>query len=432
MDKTTSPKEGLRQRNVGKDGQPTQTTGDETVKSEQLVNAAAEREKKKSSIIQRTIIGVLMGGFFWFLILGTNHIVISLFVVVLQVIVFKEVIGVRYREAKEKELWGFRTIHWLLFFASLFYFYGDLFFHKSRRLFDFKTMDDLHRNHLAISFLLYITAFTGFVVSLKKGLYKYQISQVAWTIMTLLVFVVQSTVMLANIFNGLIWFMLPVCLIICNDIMAYVFGMSFGKRWIKKPLTSLSPNKSWEGFIGAFFSTILFAFFLSWALSRFEWFACPKEIYTQKEIFEFGINSVSCTPHQVFNYAEYSLPSQIVHVLSLIGINKTTVTLVPIQLHAIVFALFASLIAPFGGFFASAMKRAYGIKDFGTLFPGHGGMTDRMDCQFLMGLFVYVYYAILIRPAAVDYGSIVYGISQLSVDDQLRLWQQLGKTLGKL
>jgi len=430
----SSSPQGLRQRKVGKEDTttPAPTTGDATVKSDQLVNAAAEKEKKKSSIIQRTIIGSLMGVFFWFLILGTNHIVISLFVVVLQIIVFKEVISVRYREAKEKELWGFRTIHWLLFFATLFYFYGELFLPKSKRLIDFKTLDDLHRNHLGISFLLYIIAFTGFVVSLKKGLYKYQISQVAWTIMTLLVFVVQSTVMLANIFNGLIWFMLPTCLIICNDIMAYVFGMAFGKRWIKKPLISLSPNKSWEGFIGALFSTILFAFFLSWGLSRLDWFACPKEIYAEKEIFELGYNSLTCTTHQVFHYTDYALPSPILKLFSTIGISKTTITLVPIQLHAIVFGLFASLIAPFGGFFASAMKRAYGIKDFGSLFPGHGGMTDRMDCQFLMGVFVYVYYAILIRPASVDYASIVFGISQLATEDQLKLWEQLGKSLGKL
>ena len=44
-------------------------------------------------------------------------------------------------------------------------------------------------------------------------------------------------------------------------------------------------------------------------------------------------------------------------------------------------ATFASLVAPFGGFFASGFKRAFDIKDFGDSIPGHGGMTDRMDCQ---------------------------------------------------
>ena len=54
-----------------------------------------------------------------------------------------------------------------------------------------------------------------------------------------------------------------------------------------------------------------------------------------------------------------------------------------LQLHAVVMAMFASIIAPFGGFFASGFKRGFKIKDFGDSIPGHGGMTDRMDCQVL-------------------------------------------------
>lgn len=45
-----------------------------------------------------------------------------------------------------------------------------------------------------------------------------------------------------------------------------------------------------------------------------------------------------------------------------------------------ILSLFASLIAPFGGFFASGFKRAIKIKDFADVIPGHGGITDRMDC----------------------------------------------------
>ena len=38
-----------------------------------------------------------------------------------------------------------------------------------------------------------------------------------------------------------------------------------------------------------------------------------------------------------------------------------------------------------------AFKRAFKIKDFGDVIPGHGGMMDRFDCQFLMATFVNVY-----------------------------------------
>ena len=48
-------------------------------------------------------------------------------------------------------------------------------------------------------------------------------------------------------------------------------------------------------------------------------------------------------------------------------------------------------------------KRAFRIKDFGDSIPGHGGMTDRFDCQGLMGMFtIVVLNSILLRkPASV-------------------------------
>jgi predicted CDP-diglyceride synthetase/phosphatidate cytidylyltransferase len=48
----------------------------------------------------------------------------------------------------------------------------------------------------------------------------------------------------------------------------------------------------------------------------------------------------------------------------------STVELMPVQLHMLWLALFASLVAPFGGFFASAIKRAYKVKDFDSVLPG--------------------------------------------------------------
>jgi phosphatidate cytidylyltransferase len=56
---------------------------------------------------------------------------------------------------------------------------------------------------------------------------------------------------------------------------------------------------------------------------------------------------------------------------------QETVTFYPFFLHALFMSLFASIIGPFGGFFASGFKRAFKIKDFGDIIPGHGGIMDR-------------------------------------------------------
>ena len=58
-------------------------------------------------------------------------------------------------------------------------------------------------------------------------------------------------------------------MIICNDIMAYMFGFFFGKT----PLIKLSPKKTWEGFIGGAVATIAFGTAVSiqytWAKQNF-------------------------------------------------------------------------------------------------------------------------------------------------------------------
>ena len=107
-------------------------------------------------------------------------------------------------------------------------------------------------------------------MNLRKGHYKFQFSQFAWTHMALLLIVVQSHFIINNIFEGMIWFVLPVSLVICNDIFAYICGFFFGKT----RLIRLSPKKTWEGFIGALFFTLIFGFFAAGFFSKFDYFVC--------------------------------------------------------------------------------------------------------------------------------------------------------------
>ena len=60
------------------------------------------------------------------------------------------------------------------------------------------------------------------------------------------------------------------------------------------------------------------------------------------------------------------------------------------------------VVAPFGGFFASGIKRAYKLDDFASIIPGHGGVFDRVDCQLIMGLATQIYYTTFIGAGAIS------------------------------
>ena len=67
------------------------------------------------------------------------------------------------------------------------------------------------------------------------------------------------------VFKGFFWMIICNGSVMINDVMAYVFGKTFGRTQLIK----LSPNKTWEGFIGGGVSTIIFAMFVSNHFSLF-------------------------------------------------------------------------------------------------------------------------------------------------------------------
>ena len=56
-----------------------------------------------------------------------------------------------------------------------------------------------------------------------------------------------------------------------------------------------------------------------------------------------------------------------------------------------------SIVAQFGDLFASSIKRYVGIKDYGKLIPGHGGILDRFDSVILVAPFVYYAISLFIK-----------------------------------
>lgn len=104
------------------------------------------------------------------------------------------------------------------------------------------------------------------------------------------------------------------------DVGAYVFGMAFGQKSGHKLFPAISPKKSWEGFFGGMLSTLITAVILQ---------TC-------------GLISV------------------------------------PI-FHTIAISLIIFIFGVFGDLVESLLKRNFGVKDSGTIMPGHGGLLDRFD-----------------------------------------------------
>lgn len=231
--------------------------------------------------------------------------------------------------------------------------------------------------------------------------------------MTLLLVVGQSHFMINNLFEGLFWFFVPVCYVVCNDVFAYLCGKMFGKH----PLIQVSPKKTVEGFLGGWICTVVIGSLISYVLMHFKYFICPT-----RDLSTSAFSGLNCTPNSVFLPHTYTIPAVFVDTFRL----PETITLAPIYFHLAIFATFSSLIAPFGGFFASGLKRAFKIKDFGASIPGHGGLTDRMDCQFLNGVFVYMYFQSFIAEKSTSVADLLdTAVYSLTTTQQVQLVEDL-------
>lgn len=123
------------------------------------------------------------------------------------------------------------------------------------------------------------------------------------------------------------------CAVWAGDIVALYVGRAFGKH---KLAPSLSPNKTWEGSIGSVLGSLLVTVAL------------------------IGLARLLA---EQWNSVRLSYPEDIWYWLSL--------------------AVLVNVAAQIGDLAESALKRSAGVKDSGTLLPGHGGVLDRIDALLL-------------------------------------------------
>lgn len=126
-----------------------------------------------------------------------------------------------------------------------------------------------------------------------------------------------------------------------GDTFAYFIGSKFGKR---KLCPKVSPNKTIEGAVAGLVGSIVFSLII---YGVFKWI--PGCENAQKAFW-----------------------------------------------HYPVLGLLAGVAGQAGDLFASLVKRHCGIKDYSNLFPGHGGMMDRLDSVYWATVIVYIYLNLII------------------------------------
>lgn len=145
-----------------------------------------------------------------------------------------------------------------------------------------------------------------------------------------------TLILLRRMELGTLWVLLPLVTSFSADSGAYFMGVAFGKH---RGVTQVSPNKSREGYIGG----------LVWGVCFVSLYGYLIESFTQ-------------------------LPTNI-PVFALYG-------------------LIGAFVTALGDLSFSLIKRQTGIKDFGTLIAGHGGILDRFDGMCLSAPTLYLLFQI--------------------------------------
>lgn len=395
------------------DGEEIRNLTEEEEDSETETDVVKSPKKvSKKSVVTRTITACVMICTY-LVMLRAGHFYCILAGACTQVELYRELVNVRYVPAKERSMPWFRSLQWGWFWMAMLWVYGEALHSFCQERKELRSFTAITEHFDSVVFIMYCILFVSSVLSMRKRMVRFQISQYMWSLVIILLVVVQCKFFASYTLKGLFWFFFPMATVVMNDVSAYFCGITMGRKYIKSVFLRLSPNKTWEGFLGAGVLTLIFSFFFPVLLSKYRWLACPAEVIS---IFPFPPAMQECQVHPIFLPKDYVVP--------LLG--GFTVKLLPIQLHGLAYGLFASVIAPFGGFFASAIKRAYDLKDFDNFFPGHGGMMDRMDCQLFMMAFTSFHYQYFIMPLKPTVEHILSQVANLSPDERARLLAGLG------
>lgn len=170
-----------------------------------------------------------------------------------------------------------------------------------------------------IAFVFFVMLFTEMMLSGMK--ISYARASLCFTSGLIMPYMLCAIVRILMEPNGRFFVLVPFAVAFISDSFAYLVGMKFGKH---KLSPVISPNKSVEGVLGGMIVTIVGMLIYGLVLQLG---------------FQFRVN----------------------------------------YLYAIIYAVVGSAAGVFGDLCFSVIKRQTGIKDYGNLIPGHGGILDRFD-----------------------------------------------------
>ena len=163
-----------------------------------------------------------------------------------------------------------------------------------------------------------------------------------------------------------------------EDITSTVMGIAYVVLFFYFALrideSEYAKNYIWLIFIIAF-GTDIFAYFTGMALGKHK--LCPK--LSPKKTIEGAVGGMA-------GALVFSL------IFGIIFLEKGHA----LNAGFIIMILIGSVVAQLGDLSASAFKRQMGIKDYGTLIPGHGGILDRFDSVLFVSPYLYMYISLIL------------------------------------
>lgn len=206
----------------------------------------------------------------------------------------------------------------------------------------------------AVGFAAVIAPFLFLIIGMRRAELKTVLPAAAVSVLafTYLALPLSLMVQVRGLWAGAFLLLYLLVIVWIGDIAAYYTGRTIGRH---KMAPRISPGKTWEGAVGSFLAAIIAG-----------WLLFGHAFAISLRLFQAGLIE------RAQGYFALEIPALWTTLLLSAGVN---------------------IAAQLGDLVESLMKRGAGVKDSGTLLPGHGGILDRIDALLLAAPVLWYYAA---------------------------------------